>query len=77
MSTRSDSPPAYRLPRRDDGGNGINTIVQRKPQVCLVDELAHTNVPGSRHTKRYEDVLEILDAGIHVIRRSTSSIWKR
>ena len=45
----------------------VHAIVQRKPQVCLVDELAHTNVPGSRHTKRYEDVLEILDAGIHVM----------
>ncbi len=39
----------------------------RKPQVCVVDELAHTNVPGSRHPKRYEDVLELLDAGIHVM----------
>ena len=33
----------------------------------MVDELAHTNVPGSRHQKRYEDVLELLDAGIHVM----------
>ena len=33
----------------------------------MVDELAHTNVPGSRHAKRYEDVLEIVDAGIHVM----------
>ena len=40
---------------------------RRRPQVCVVDELAHTNVPGSRHAKRYEDVLEILDAGIHVM----------
>jgi len=45
----------------------VDAIVQRKPQVCLVDELAHTNVPGSRHAKRYEDVLEILEAGIHVM----------
>ena len=45
----------------------VDAIVRRKPQVCLVDELAHTNVPGSRHVKRYEDVLEILDAGIHVM----------
>jgi two-component system sensor histidine kinase KdpD len=45
----------------------LDAIVARKPQVCLVDELAHTNVPGSRNTKRYEDVLEILDAGIHVM----------
>jgi two-component system sensor histidine kinase KdpD len=34
---------------------------------CLVDELAHTDVPGSRHEKRYQDVLELLDAGIHVL----------
>ena len=45
----------------------VDAIIQRRPQVCLVDELAHTNVPGSRHDKRYEDVLEILDAGIHVM----------
>ena len=45
----------------------VDAIVRRKPQVCVVDELAHTNVPGSRHAKRYEDVLEILDAGIHVM----------
>jgi two-component system, OmpR family, sensor histidine kinase KdpD len=45
----------------------VDAIVQRRPQVCVVDELAHTNVPGSRHAKRYEDVLEILDAGIHVM----------
>ena len=35
--------------------------------MCVVDELAHTNVPGSRHEKRYQDVLELLDAGIHVM----------
>jgi two-component system, OmpR family, sensor histidine kinase KdpD len=45
----------------------VDAILQRKPQVCVVDELAHSNVPGSRHTKRYEDALEILDAGIHVM----------
>jgi two-component system sensor histidine kinase KdpD len=45
----------------------VNAIVNRKPQVCIVDEVAHTNVPGSRHGKRYEDVLEILNAGIHVM----------
>jgi len=42
-------------------------ILARHPQVVLVDELAHTNVPGSTHAKRYQDVLEILDAGIHVV----------
>ncbi len=45
----------------------VDAIIRRKPQVCVVDELAHTNVPGSRHEKRYEDVLEILGAGIHVM----------
>jgi two-component system, OmpR family, sensor histidine kinase KdpD len=44
----------------------VDAILQRKPAVCIVDELAHTNVPGSRHAKRYEDVLEILDADIQV-----------
>jgi two-component system sensor histidine kinase KdpD len=45
----------------------VGAVLERKPQVCVVDELAHTNVPGSRHGKRYEDVLDILDAGIHVM----------
>ena len=45
----------------------VDAIIRRKPQVCVVDELAHTNVPGSRHAKRYQDVLELLDAGIHVM----------
>ena len=45
----------------------VDAIIARKPQMCVVDELAHTNAPGSRHAKRYEDVLEILDAGIHVM----------
>ena len=45
----------------------VEAIVSRKPQVCVVDELAHTNVPGSRHAKRFEDVLDILETGIHVM----------
>jgi two-component system sensor histidine kinase KdpD len=45
----------------------VDGILRRHPQVCIVDELAHTNVPGSRHDKRYEDVLDIVDAGIHVM----------
>jgi two-component system sensor histidine kinase KdpD len=45
----------------------VDAIIRRHPQICVVDELAHTNVPGSRHDKRYEDVLDILDAGIHVM----------
>ncbi|MHC5543117.1 histidine kinase, partial [Singulisphaera rosea] len=42
-------------------------ILARHPGVCLVDELAHTNAPGSRHGKRYQDVEDLLRAGIHVI----------
>jgi two-component system sensor histidine kinase KdpD len=45
----------------------VEAIIDRAPNVCVVDELAHTNVPGSRHTKRYEDVLDLLEAGIHVM----------
>ena len=45
----------------------LEAILARCPQIVIVDELAHTNVPGSKHQKRYEDVLEILDAGISVI----------
>jgi two-component system sensor histidine kinase KdpD len=45
----------------------VDAIIRRRPQVCVVDELAHTNVPGSRNTKRYEDVLELLAANIHVL----------
>ncbi len=44
----------------------IDAILERKPKLVLVDELAHTNAPGSRHAKRYQDVLELLDAGIDV-----------
>ena len=45
----------------------VDAILARKPQVVLVDELAHTNVPDSRNPKRYQDVQGILAAGIHVI----------
>jgi two-component system, OmpR family, sensor histidine kinase KdpD len=45
----------------------LAAIVARHPQVCIVDELAHTNVPGSKNRKRYEDVLELLDQGIDVM----------
>ncbi len=45
----------------------VDAVLARKPYVTLIDELAHTNVPGSRNQKRYEDVQDILDAGIHVI----------
>ena len=45
----------------------LNNILKRKPAVVIVDEIAHTNVPGSHNRKRYQDVLELLDAGINVI----------
>ncbi|HZZ39978.1 MAG TPA: universal stress protein [Acidobacteriaceae bacterium] len=45
----------------------LDAILARHPAWCIVDELAHTNVPGSRNRKRYEDVLELLDAGINVM----------
>ena len=40
----------------------IDAILARKPLVALIDELAHTNIEGSRHAKRYEDVIELLSA---------------
>jgi two-component system sensor histidine kinase KdpD len=45
----------------------IDAILARRPEVVLVDELAHTNIPGSRHRKRYEDIQELLAAKIDVI----------
>jgi two-component system sensor histidine kinase KdpD len=62
------------VPRRAQSYHGIaveemdmEAILARKPQVALIDELAHTNLPGSRNPKRYEDVQDILAAGIHII----------
>ena len=45
----------------------MDAILARRPTVVLVDELAHTNIPGSKHRKRYEDVLELLEAKIDVL----------
>jgi two-component system sensor histidine kinase KdpD len=45
----------------------LDAVLARRPDVALVDELAHTNAPGCRHTKRWEDVIELLEAGIDVI----------
>jgi two-component system sensor histidine kinase KdpD len=45
----------------------VDAILARKPCVALVDELAHTNIEGSKHRKRYEDIFELLDAGIDVL----------
>lgn len=49
------------------GEMDLDAVLARNPAVAVVDELAHTNVPGSRHQKRYEDVMALLDAGIHVL----------
>jgi len=61
--------PRRRLPYQGRSLEEMDTeaIIAQRPEVVLVDELAHTNVPGSRHKKRYEDVNEILKAGISVI----------
>ena len=45
----------------------VDAILARHPNTAIVDELAHTNIPGSKNRKRYEDVLELLDAGINVM----------
>ncbi len=62
------------VPRRRQEYHGViveemdvDAILLRKPQVALIDELAHTNVPGSKNPKRYQDVQDVLAAGIHVI----------
>src|SRR6266566_3983361 len=62
------------IPRKQVTYHGVTleemdteAIIARHPKVALIDELAHTNVPGSKHAKRYQDVEEILDAGIDVI----------
>ena len=49
------------------GEMDLDAVLARRPQVALVDELAHTNVPGSRHAKRWEDIEALRDAGIDVI----------
>src|SRR6266478_4668779 len=61
------------IPRREVEYNGhrlteidLDAILKRRPQLVLVDELAHTNAPGSRHPKRYLDVEELIAAGIDV-----------
>ena len=62
------------VPRRTTVYHGValeeldlDAVLARRPTVALIDELAHTNVPGSRNQKRYQDVEELLRAGIHVI----------
>ena len=44
----------------------LDAVLARRPELCLIDELAHTNAPGSAHPKRYEDIADVLQAGIDV-----------
>ena len=58
------------IPTKDDRGVpvvDVAAVIARRPQVCLVDGLAYDNPPGSRHPRRYQDVAELLDAGISVL----------
>ena len=61
---RSAAPP--HLPRHRPGGDGPAGAAGPAPELALIDELAHTNAPGAEHEKRYEDVREVLAAGIDV-----------
>jgi len=60
--------PRRRIVHRERQFEEMDTeaILRRKPQLCLVDEFAHTNIPGAEREKRWEDVLVVLEAGIHV-----------
>lgn len=71
--TEAQQGPLPVLPRRDVPYRGqtlqefdLDAALLRRPGLLLVDELAHTNAPGSRHNKRWEDVQDLLDAGLHV-----------
>jgi two-component system sensor histidine kinase KdpD len=71
--TEAQAEGLERLPRREVEYRGstveemdLPAIFQRAPELCLIDELAHTNAPGVEHAKRYEDIEDVLDAGIDV-----------
>lgn len=72
--TQALTAPFEALPRKliEHGGHklsefDIDGMLERRPQIALVDEFAHTNAPGSRHPKRWQDVEELRDAGIDVV----------
>jgi two-component system sensor histidine kinase KdpD len=69
LSSRLEAVPRLSLPYKGVVHEelDVDAILARRPQVVLVDELAHTNIEGSRHAKRYEDVLELLEAKIDVL----------
>jgi two-component system, OmpR family, sensor histidine kinase KdpD len=54
----------------------LPAVLARRPELCLIDELAHTNAPGVEHEKRYEDVRDVLERGSMCSRRSMSSTWR-
>jgi two-component system sensor histidine kinase KdpD len=60
--------PRQRIPYRNVVMDemDVDAIIARKPEICIVDELAHTNVPGSKNKKRYDDVLDLLAADINI-----------
>jgi two-component system, OmpR family, sensor histidine kinase KdpD len=61
--------PRRRVTYRDTGLTDMDlpAVLRRAPELCLIDELAHTNAPGLEHEKRYEDIEDVLDAGIDVL----------
>jgi two-component system sensor histidine kinase KdpD len=69
LTARLDTVPRRQLPYKGTifEEMDVDAILNRHPSVVLVDELAHTNIEGSKHAKRYEDVLELLDARIDVL----------
>jgi len=69
LSSKVETVPRRRLQYKGTSFEemDLDAILGRKPLVVLVDELAHTNIEGSRHRKRYEDVMELLEANIDVV----------
>jgi two-component system, OmpR family, sensor histidine kinase KdpD len=74
VDTASQAEGLEILPRREIDYRGtlleemdLPAVLARRPEVCLIDELAHTNAPGAEHAKRYEDVADVLAAGIDVL----------
>ena len=70
--------PRRRVEYRDTALEEMDlpAVLRRDPELCLIDELAHTNAPGTEHPKRYEDVQDVLATGSTCTPRSTSSIWR-
>src|ERR1044072_6142367 len=71
--TEASAAGLERVPRRRVSYRGVRLeefdlpgVLARAPELCLIDELAHTNAPGVEHPKRYEDIADVLDAGIDV-----------